>query len=459
MPALARLGRTGTLGGRHTVLGVGRDRTLDGAGFRSLARRALQAAYPDGAELETWCDECLHYQPVGSSQEDYHALAARIVELEAQRGLAPNRVFYLSIPPRAFAGVIEGLAGAGLHTGPGWTRLVIEKPFGLDLASARELNRLAHRWFDESQIFRIDHYLGKETVQNLLVFRFANQIFESVWNRDRIQDVQITVAETDGIGGRGGYYDGSGALRDMVQNHLTQVLTLLAMDVPSAYDPESIQHEKRKVLRSIRPIDARDVVFGRYGSGRVQERDVVAYLDEEGVPAGSRTETFVALALELDSWRWQGVPFYLRTGKRLARRVTEIAVTFRRPPVQLFESLRCTEVENDVLYLRLQPDEGFSLLLDVKRPGTPPRLEKIPLRFSYREAFGEPPEAYVTLLEDILRGDATLFVHANEVEESWRLFDPLLQPDAPPEEYPAGSFGPASADALPAKRGHVWRTR
>lgn len=457
LPALARLGRTKTLSMRRLVVGVGRDKTLGDEGFRKLARRALEAAEPGQEDLANWCDECLFYQPV-AGPEDYRALATRIAELEAERGIEPNRVFYLSIPPQAFAGTVEGLASAGLHESSGWTRLVIEKPFGLDLASAVELNRVVHRWFDEERVFRIDHFLGKETVQNLLVLRFANQVFESIWNRDRIRDVQITVAETSGIGGRGGYYDNSGALRDMVQNHLTQILTLLAMDVPSRYDAESIHHEKRKVLRSIRPIRAEDVVFGRYGAGKVDGKDVRAYADEKGVPASSRTETFVALALEVDSWRWQGVPFYLRTGKRMARRVTEVAVTFRRPPVQLFESLCAGEVDNDVLVLRLQPDEGFALHIDVKRPGSPAKLAKIPLSFDYQEAFGEPPDAYVTLLEDVLRGDSTLFVHADEVEDSWRLFDPILAASPPLEEYAPGTFGPQKADDLVKRRGHVWRT-
>ena len=459
LPAVARLGARGALPRGHAVLGVARSTEYDDDSFRAWARESLDEAEVGKEALERWCDQCLHYQAVGNDPEDYQRLARRIEELERELDLPGNRVFYLSIPPKAFPTVVDGLGRVGLHESRGFVRLVVEKPFGHDLDSAQELNRVVHRWFDEDDVFRIDHFLGKETVQNLLVFRFANQIFESLWNRNHIQDVQITVAESGGIDGRAGFYEGTGALRDMVQNHLTQILTHVAMEVPAAYDAASIHHEKRKVLKSTRPLLPDRVVFGRYEAGRVGDEEVRGYLQEEGVAPDSTTETYAALQLEIDSWRWQGVPFYLRTGKRMARRLTQIAVTFRRPPVQLFRSLQCRDVEHDVLVITLQPDEGFSLHFDVKRPGTPMRLEKIPLSFRYGERFGELPEAYTTLLEDVLQGDSTLFVHAEEVEGSWALYDPVLREDLRVHPYEAGSWGPRRADELPARNGHLWRVR
>ncbi len=458
LPAVYRLTREGFLDGAQRVLGVARSTDTDDASFRALAREALLDAGVPADELARWCDECLYYQPLPGAPEDHAALARRIEALEREHGLPGNRVFYLAVPPKAFPATIDGLGEAGLNASPGWTRIVVEKPFGEDLATARELNDRMHRWFDEEQIYRIDHYLGKETVQNLLVFRFANMIFESLWNRDRIDNVQITFAEQLGVEGRAGYYDGVGALRDMIQNHLTQVLTLVAMEVPVAYEASAVRHEKIKVLRAIRPIRRSDVVFGQYTRGRVQDQEVVGYLEEPGVPAGSRTETSVALRLEIDSWRWKGIPFYLRSGKRLPRPVTEIAVTFRSPPVSLFQSMDFADLGHDVLTIRLQPDEGFSLAFDVKRPGSPLVLEKAPLEFRYGQAFGRLPDAYVTLLLDVVQGDQTLFVHADEVEDAWRLYDPLLDGQTRVRPYPAGSWGPREAEELLARDGRVWRT-
>jgi glucose-6-phosphate 1-dehydrogenase len=457
LPALARLSELGELE-RSVVLGVGRQPMEDDE-FRGLVRSAVEGAGSDLAAFSRWCERSLHYHAGDVDPAGMAGLARCIEGLEREHELPGNRVFYLSIPPQAFSPVIEGLGASGLNQGPGWTRVVIEKPFGTDLESARALNALIQRWFDESQVYRIDHFLGKETVQNLLVFRFANPIIESIWNRDRIRDVQITVAEAAGIGGRGGYYDSSGALRDMVQNHLLQVLTHIAMEMPVAYDAESVHHEKRKILRSIRPIAADDVVFGRYAAGEVEGERARGYLEEEGVPPDSGTETFVALRLGLETWRWQGVPFYLRAGKRMARRLTEIAVTFRAPPVRIFESLECGVVPSDVLLIRLQPDEGFSLFLDVKRPGDDQFLvQKVPLQFSYGNAFGKLPDAYVALLKDVLQGDPTLFVAADEALDSWRLFDPVLGARPPVHPYAAGSWGPRAADDLLARQDHHWRT-
>jgi glucose-6-phosphate 1-dehydrogenase len=448
LPAVAGLAGRRRLPPGTAVLGLGRN-DLSDEEYRAWARESLVQAELDDAAAAAWCGECLFYQTIGGgTPDDYRALAERIRAIERERGLPGNRVFYLALPPAVFAPTIEGLGGAGLNESPGWTRLVIEKPFGTDLDSARELNRRLHRHFAEEQVYRIDHYLGKETVQNLLVFRFANPIFESLWNRDRIESVQITVAETVGAGQRAGYYDRSGALRDMVQNHLTQLLTLVAMEVPAAFDAEAIRAEKVKVLRSVLPLGERDIVWGQYVAGEVSGQMVPGYRDEVEVPDDSATETFVGLRMEVANWRWQGVPFVLRTGKRLPARVTEIRVAFRRPPVSIFQPFPECRLHSNVLTLRLQPDEGFRLSFDVKTQGEGIHLATHHLRFDYGEAFGALRDAYETLLVDVMTGDQTLFVHADEVEAAWRLYTPLLQRQHAPLPYPAGTWGPAAADAL-----------
>ena len=459
LPAVAQLALQRLLGDCCIILGAGRGEQRDEE-FRAWARDALGVAGLPKAEAGAWCEECLFYQPVGDGTvEDYRALRERIQALERQHNLPGNRAFYLALPPKAFPGAIAGLGEAELNHSAGWTRVVIEKPFGRDLASARDLNRLVHRYFDESQIYRIDHYLGKETVQNLLVFRFSNALFESLWNRDRIESVQITVAEELGVERRAEYYERAGAMRDMVQNHLTQLLTLMAMEVPVALDADAIRFEKVKVLRSVIAPSSDDLVLGQYGRGTIDGREVPAYREEPNVAGHSETDTFAALRLQLDSWRWQGVPFYVRTGKRLPRRLTEIAVSFRRAPTCLFDSLGPCETAPNLLLIRLQPEEGFSLFFHVKRPGQPFGLEKLPLHFQYRDAFGPLPDAYETLLLDILRGDQTLFVHADEIDASWRLYTPLLEQRPPVHLYPAGTWGPAAADELPSRRGYRWATR
>ncbi len=425
------------------VLGVANSPLTDEA-FQARATEALAAAgHPDAAE---WVAGHFHYQ---RATEGFDALGDRIRQLEATHSMPGNRLFYLALPPSVFDDVIAGLGNAGLAEAPGWVRLVVEKPFGSDLASARELNGLIHRWFPESSVHRIDHYLGKETVRNLLVFRFANMLFESAWNRDRVKDVQVTVAEELGVEGRGRYYDEAGALRDMVQNHLTQVMSLVAMEPPATFEADAIRDEKVKALRSIARIDVDDVVRGQYDG----------YQDDPSVPAGSTTETFIAARIDIDNWRWKGVPFYLRTGKRLAKRTTQVIIEFRDPPVCLFDREGSCQVHANILALTLQPHEGFELLFDVKEPGERIQLRTLPLDFFYEEEFGPLPDAYTTLIRDVIEGDQTLFVRADEVEESWRLWTPIVdgRRDLPVYPYEPGTWGPAAADHLLA--GHRWVIR
>ncbi len=447
IPALFNLQRGGYLGEGCHVLAVGRRSEIDDASFRGDALQALLDAKYAREEADSWCTNRLHYQAMPTGDvADFRELGRRIEAIEREAHLPGNRTFYLSLPPGSFVPTITGLGEAGLSSSPGYARLVIEKPFGRDLASAQALNAVIHRWFEESQVYRIDHYLGKETVQNLLVFRLANGIFESLWNRDHVESVQILVAEELGVEERAGYYDKAGALRDMVQNHLTQLLTLIAMGVPYAIEAEAIRSEKIKVLKSLTPISPKDAVFGQYVANETGSRTVAGYLDEPGVPVDSRTETYVSLKLMLDNWRWQGVPFYIRTGKRLEKRLTQISVTVRRPPVCMFQSMGTCLLHSNVLIITLQPDEGFALHFDVKAPGEPFDLKTFPLAFRYGDAFDELPEAYETLLLDVMDGDQTLFVHSDEVEASWKLYAPLLDIDRAIHPYPAGSWGPAAAE-------------
>ena len=367
LPAFYHLLTLKKMKNRCHVLGVG-TQDLEDDGFKRRTKEALKQAGFSLKETSGWCDSCLHYQAVGKTPESYSSLKERIICLERSYKLPGNRVFYLALPPGVFPTAIKGIGESGLNQSPGWTRVVIEKPFGRDLSSAKELNRLVHRYFDESQIYRIDHYLGKETVQNLLIFRFANTIFESLWNRDRVESVQITVAESIGIEARAGYYEKAGALRDSVQNHLAQLHSLIAMEVPAVFEPEYIRNEKVKVLHSIAKVRPEDVIFGQYERGKIDGRKVPGYLEEPGIEPSSKTETFVALRLRIDNWRWQGVPFYLRTGKRLPRRVTEIVVNFRRPPICIFKHRSSCQLHSNRLLITLQPDEGFHLFFDVKEP-------------------------------------------------------------------------------------------
>ena len=430
---------------------------LDDEAFRTLGRESLAEAGltdPTG-----WCDTKLHYQSI-PRDGSYADLAARITEVEKTHGLSGNRVIYLALPPMVFPTAISRLGDAGLNESTdGWVRLVIEKPFGRDLDSANDLNAVVHADFDESQVYRIDHYLGKETVQNLLVFRFANPIFEASWNRDRIDHVEITVAESLGVEDRGRYYDGAGVVRDMIQSHLTQLLTLIAMETPVTLDADAIRDEKVKVLKSIHRIDPDQVVLGQYTPGAIGEQPHPGYAEAENIAAGTTTPTYAAMRVEVDTWRWQGVPFYLRTGKAMEQRLTQIAVTFRQPPICLFHGRRdgCIE-HSDVLRLTLQPEEGFALEIEVKEPGESTALRTVPLHFSYNEAFGDIPDAYETLLTDIIEGDQTLFVRSDEVAEAWRLFSPIVDLERTPAPYPAGSWGPELSRTLLGPEVADWTT-
>ncbi len=390
----------------------------------------------------------------------------RLVEVlgKPHLGACENVIFYLAIRPQDFATVIENLNRAGINRSHGRHRIVVEKPFGEDLDSARRLNALLHRHFDEGQIYRIDHYLGKETVQNLFVLRFANMLVEPVWNRNHVDHVQIAVAETGGVGGRAGYYEHAGALRDMVQNHLMQLAAVVAMEPPASFDPDGIRDEKVKVLRAIRPIPegaaSAFAVRGQYARGTVAGETVPGYREEPGVDGASDTETYAALKLYIDNWRWRDVPFYLRTGKRLASAFSSIAVRFKHPPQRLFDA-GGTAPEPDWILLSLQPAECVHLELQAKEPGTEMRTRVLRLNASYRQARASSMEAYKTLLLDVIEGDQSLFLRFDEVEWSWRVVDPILRhwvrDRNPVSPYPAGTWGPEEADRLFDREDHCWR--
>jgi glucose-6-phosphate 1-dehydrogenase len=448
LPALFHLWESRRLPANFHVLGVARSGGMNDTKFRQWARASLSRAGFDATpgRRQRWCNGCLHYARLeGESGAAFHALGARIAELERTHGLAGNRVFYLALPPQAFGSTIDGIGGARLHRGAGWSRLVIEKPFGRDLASAIDLNALVHRHFDETQVYRIDHYLGKDTVQNLLALRFGNALFESVWNREHVRSVHITVAETIGVERRGRYYEQAGAVRDMLQNHMAQLLTLTAMEPPAAFEADSIRFEKIKVLRAAAPLTARSVVFGQYAAGLQGRRKLAAYRDEPGVARRSATETFVAVRLAIENWRWHGVPFFLRTGKRLAQQATDITINFHRTPVSFFEFAGGARPHHNTLCISIQPEEKFALSFAVKTPGDQFELATRRMEFCYRDAFGELSSGYETLLLEIIEGDQTLFVHADESIAAWRLFGPLLARKLKLHPYAAGTWGPPPA--------------
>ena len=459
-PALYQLSAKGELQDKNLIVGVSRSKKYGDQSIRVLGREMLNdlSLQVDNGLYTTWCDKCLFYQPVDHRElNSFDRLATRIESLEHEHNLPGNRVFYFALPPESFLATIEGLGQAGLNKSGGWIRLVAEKPFGHDFASATELNQHVHKYFDESQIFRIDHFLGKETVQNLLVFRFGNTVFEELWSREHIESIRITVAESLGIKGRSDYYEQTGALKDMVQNHLTQLIALVAMDNPATFEASAIRYEKFKVLRQIVPVKPEDVVFGQYQRGTIDGQEVPGYTEERGVSKVSQRETYAALKLEIANWRWKGVPIYIRTGKYMPQRLTKVVVRFHSPPVSVFSPLGSeANIEPNVLVVTLQPDEGFDLQFQVKAIGQPVKLTSQKLHFRYSEVFGSLPDAYETLLLDIIRGDQTLFVSSDEVERAWQIYEPLLDKDIPVHPYAAGSWGPVESDQFLSRHGAKW---
>lgn len=466
LPALWALTEEQQLAPGFSMVGISRTPKTHEQ-FRDEFRETLGDSASDNEAALNDFLEGLFYLPGNIDHPDmYQQLDELLKHIDRDRGTAGNRIFYLSTQPSFFPRIIHRLGETGLANrraeDDGWTRVVIEKPFGRDLQTAHALNQVVSEVFDERQVYRIDHYLGKETVQNLMVLRFANTIWEPIWNRRYVDHIQITVAERVGVEGRGGYYEEAGVLRDMIANHLLQLLTIVAMEPPVAFDADAVRDEKVKVLRAVRPFTsdriAADAVRGQYGSGFSAAEQVPGYRQEEKVSPQSHTETYAALRFFVDNWRWQDVPFLLRSGKRLPKRVSEIAIQFKPVPHLLFEE--CTP---DVLTIRIQPDEGIALQFDAKVPGPQMRQRPVLMDFRYGTSFGvAPAEAYQRLLLDVMLGDGTLFARRDEVEAAWRIVDPILAAwaSAPTEEFPnyeAGSWGPTAADALLGSDDRRWR--
>ena len=478
LPALARLAAARELPGRFAVVGVART-TWSDEEFRRVALEA-PSSHPDGtqepgADVDVaWRDVVSGFRYVTGeydNDETFVRLATALDEVDRLCGTEGNRVHYLAVPPSAIPTIVAALGRHRLHRPPAdapeaFARVVIEKPYGSDLRSAEELDRCVHAVFDESQVFRIDHFLGKETVQNLLALRFANAVFEPIWNRRYVDSVQITVAESGGIGRRAGFYERTGALRDMVQNHVLQVMSLALMEAPISIEPDGIRDEKVKALRAVEILDVDEVpaavVRGQYTDGWLDGRLAPGYLDEPGVDPLSSTETYVALRLFVDNWRWAGVPFYLRTGKRLPKRVSEVAIQFHSAPHLPFQPHQVRGLEPDALVVRIHPDEGVTLVFGTKVPGTGFYVRSVAMEFLYGAAFpGPTPDPYARLLLDALAGDPTLFIRTDEVLQAWRIVDPILAAfgkDEPPlVPYRAGSWGPLEADELLRRDGRRWR--
>jgi glucose-6-phosphate 1-dehydrogenase len=472
VPALFQLWRTHLLPHEFQIVAVGRRPYTDQQFRDELKESVSKYSRVQPVDEETWDDlaERITYHR-GDFNEPamFEGLADRLDTLDEEQGTRGNRIFYLATQPSQFAEIVAGLGRVGLdherHEG-GWRRVVIEKPFGHDLESAIRLNREVGKVFRERQVYRIDHYLGKETVRNLMVFRFGNGIFEPIWNRRHIDHVQITVAESIGIEGRGAFYEETGASRDFLQNHLLQLLSLVAMEPPATFDADALRDEKVKVLRAVQELNPdqvqRDVVRGQYGPGWVSGKPVIGYRQEEDVNPESETETYVAARLLVDDWRWSGVPFYLRMGKRLPKRATEIAIQFKDVPHRLFRD-SASDPEPNLLAMRIQPDEGIMLRFGAKVPGLGVDIRNVTMDFTYGSAFQvDSPDAYETLILDALLGDASLFTRADEVEEAWSIVDPVIQAwadEGPPAfpSYEAGTWGPEAADDLLAREGRRWR--
>ena len=473
-PAIFNLSMDSLLPSHCYLIGYGRKEISD-IEFKNYIKESTEKHSRRKISEQTWksLEENVSFQ-AGSydNLEDFHSLSAQIDSIEKKLDQAIQCLFYISTPPTVFKPILENLGKSGLakrhRNKQVESKVIIEKPFGRDLASANDLNAIINRRFAETQVFRIDHYLGKETVQSLLVQRFANSIFEPIWNRNYVSSVQITVSENLGVGSRGGYYDRSGALRDMIQNHVMQLLALTAMEPPSSLDPESIRNEKVKALQALKPLvvsgDNAEIVRGVYSQGLVDGEKAIGYLQEEGIPQDSITETYASLCLQMENWRWKGVPFYLRSGKRLAMKASEIVVQFKRPPEILFGKDAKYALSPNLLVIRIQPNEGITLYLNSKTPGLETRLQPIELAFGYETTFGSnTPEAYERLILDALNGDGTLFIRGDEAETSWGLLSPVLdywqdQRSKGLESYAAGTWGPISADKLLLSRGHEWLT-
>jgi len=467
MPAVYDLANRGLLPPGFSLVGFARRDWAD-EDFVQVVHDAVKEHARTPFRDEVWRQLAGGFRFVPGRFDDddaFDRLREAIEDLDKVRGTGGNHAFYLSIPPKFFPDVIQQLEDHGLADGDGgsWRRVVIEKPFGHDLASAQELNRIVGEVFPPESVFRIDHYLGKETVQNILAMRFANTMFEPIWNRRYVDHVQITMAEDIGIGGRAGYYDGIGAARDVIQNHLLQLLALTAMEEPVGFDAEALRAEKVKILSAVRlPRDlATSTARGQYTRAWQGGAEVYGYLEEEGIPADSATETFAAIKVELDTRRWAGVPFYLRTGKRLGRQVTEVALVFERAPHLPFTETAVEELGENALVFRIQPDEGLTVRFGSKVPGTSMEVRDVTMDFAYGESFTESsPAAYERLILDVLLGDPPLFPRHEEVELSWRILDPIEElwaGSGRPEPYPAGTWGPESATAMLARDGRVWR--
>lgn len=471
IPALYNLAAANLLDSSIAIVGVARAGLTDES-FRVRMREDL-LHYATGKvdpRVVDWIVLRLHY--VNGNFDDpqtYTKLQDKLAHVDREHGTKGNYLYYLATAPTFFGPIVDKLSELGLTREEHgcWRRVIVEKPFGHDLATSRQLNQELRRGLAEEQIYRIDHYLGKETVQNIMVFRFGNCMFEPIWNRRYIDNVQITVAESVGVEGRGGYYDSAGCLRDMVPNHLLQLLALVAMEPPTSFEADAVREEKSKVLRAIQPMTPERVlthaVRGQYADGSIAGTNVVAYRREERVNPESNTETYAAMKLAVDNWRWADVPFYLRTGKRMKRRVSEIAIQFRRPPTLLFRNTQVDTISRNVLVIRVQPDEGISLRFGAKIPGPSVRMGNVAMEFKYKDSFGaSSATGYETLLYDCIKGDATLFQRADMVDMGWGIVEPLMQVwnSVPPRHfgnYAAGTWGPAEADALLERDGRRWR--
>jgi len=469
VPALYNLAHEGQLPAGFAIVGFARRPKTDDefrAELRAAAEQFSRFRPLNPAVWDSFAQSIVYHQADFTSPDGYEKLKPLLARLDRERNTAGNRLFYLATSPSEFEPVISRLGAAGLVQPGGAQRVIVEKPFGADLPSARALNRALTGVFDESQVFRIDHYLGKETVQNILSLRFANAIFEPLWNQKYVDHVQITVAESLGVETRGAFYEQAGAMRDMVTNHMMQLLALTAMEAPSSLAAEDIRGEKVKLLRAIRPLSASHValcaVRGQYTRGSSGGAVVPSYREEANVARDSATETFVALKLQIDNWRWAGVPFYLRHGKRLPKQVAEIAIQFKPSPPVLFAAESAAPLQPNALVLRIQPDEGIAIRMNAKVPGTTLNIQPVRMDFRYGGSFGESsPEAYERLLHDAIAGDSTLFLRGDEVECTWALTDAVRGGwrgnRVPPAFYEAGSWGPSEADELLARDGRVWR--